>query len=73
MVYLDVANDWTISAGGGGTAVSLVSWCAWAALGNTELCVLTSDRQLQRAWQIGRAVELAARFTPWESSVWCKL
>lgn len=50
--------------------------------GNTELCVLTSDRQLQRAWQIGRAVELAARFTPWESkclvqalvgACWCRL
>lgn len=51
-------------------------------LANTQLCVLATDAQLRRAWQIGSAVELAARYTPWESkclvqalvgACWCRL
>ncbi|MCC5879145.1 MAG: lasso peptide biosynthesis B2 protein [Idiomarina sp.] len=52
------------------------------SLGNTQLSVLVSDAQLRRAWQIGSAVELTARYTPWESkclvqsivcACWCRL
>ena len=51
-------------------------------IANTELCALVTDSQLKRAWQIGSAVELSARFTPWESKClvqalvavcWCRL
>lgn len=51
-------------------------------VGKVEFCGLITESQFARAWQIGCAVELAARFTPWQSkclvqalvgACWCRL
>nr|WP_241696916.1 lasso peptide biosynthesis B2 protein [Mariprofundus sp. KV] len=34
---------------------------------NLQLAAIASDEQKQQAWRIGRIVELAASYTPWES------
>lgn len=41
--------------------------CLGRDLRGRELSPLVSDRQLERAWRIGRLCRLVARYTPWET------
>lgn len=38
-----------------------------AHFNNTQLCVVSSDKQRKQAWRIGKVTEIATKYTPWES------